>query len=102
MLPALKDGEFLRRWARPRHIVLMLVRNNLAALASGCVASAAVALLVFPGFHLWFDARPFEVRWVDFAVAFGSLGLLAILACFLSARQFLSQSPATTLTDAGR
>ena len=88
--------------ARPGHIVLMLAKNNLAAVASGCIASAAVALLVMPGVHPWFSEHAFDVRWVDAAIALGTLGLLAAFACWLSARPMLSQSPAAALRDAER
>lgn len=94
-------GARLAFGAQSRHIVLLLVKNNLAAVASGCVVSATVALLVLPGVHPWFDAHAFDVRWVDTAVALGALCLLAVLACYLSARPLLSQSPAAALREAG-
>ena len=93
-------GARLAFGARPRHIVLMLVKNNLAAVASGCVASAAVALLVLPAVHPWFHEHALEVRWADAAVALSALGLLAVFACYLSARPLLSQSPASALREA--
>jgi ABC-type antimicrobial peptide transport system permease subunit len=95
-------GARLAFGARSRHIVLMLVKDNLAAVASGSVASAAVALLVLPGVQPRFDAHAFDVRWVDGALALGALALLAVLVCYLSARPLLSQSPATVLREAGR
>lgn len=95
-------GARLAFGARSRHIILLLVSNNLAAVASGCVAGAAVALLVLPAIRARFDAHLFDLRWVDAAVALGSLGLLALLACYLSARPLLSQPPAVALHDAGR
>lgn len=93
-------GARLAFGARSRHIVLLLVKNNLAAVAAGCLAGAAVALLVLPGLHRWFGHYALEVRWVDAAVALGALGLLAVMACYLSARPLLSQSPAAALRDA--
>ncbi len=88
--------------AQPRHIVLMLMNDNLAAVACGCIASAAVALLVLPRVHPWFGAHEFAVRWVDAAAALGALGLLAAIACYLSARPLLQQSPASALREAER
>ena len=86
--------------ARPRHIVLMLVKNNVGPLLFGCIASAAVALLVLPRVRPSFVEHALVVHWTDAAAALGALGLLALLACCLSARPLVSQSPAAVLRDA--
>ncbi len=93
-------GARLAFGARPRHIVLMLVRSNLAAIALGYVTSVLVAWWLLPGLQTRFDTYSLTVRWVDAAVALASLGLLALLACYLSARPVLSQSPAAALREA--
>jgi MacB-like periplasmic core domain/FtsX-like permease family len=85
--------------ARARHIVLMLVRNNLAAVLIGCVLSALLAWLVLPGVPLWFDFRPVNVDWADAALALSSLGVVVAIACYLSARPVVSQSQASALRD---
>lgn len=95
-------GVRLAFGARSRHIVMMLVRNNLAAVAFGCIASAAIALLVLPNVPPWFGARVLHVRWMDAAAALGTLALLAVLACYLSARPLLHRSPAAALREPGR
>ncbi len=95
-------GVRLSFGARSRHIVLMLVKDNFAAVAFGCIASAAVALLVLPSLPPWFGVRAFDVHWVDAAAALSTLALLAVLACYLSARPLLHQSPAAALREAGR
>ena len=46
-----------------------------AAVASGCVVSAAVAMLMLPSLPQLFDAHPIVVHWMDAAVALGSLGV---------------------------
>lgn len=94
-------GAQLAFGARPRHIVLTLLRNNFAAIASGCVASAAAALLVLPGLQPWLELRPLNVHWTDAAVSVGALALLAIVACCLSVRPLLLRSPASLLSQAG-
>ena len=76
----------------------MLVRNNLAALASGGIVAAA-ALPVLPRLHAGLPAL--DVGWVDATVTLTALGLLAVFACYLSARPLLSQSPASLLTAMG-
>jgi predicted permease len=88
--------------ARSRDIVLMLVKGNLAAVICGSIASAAIALLVLPRANPWFGELAFDLHWGDVAAALGALGLLAILACYLSARPLLRQSPAAALREADR
>jgi len=95
-------GVRLAFGARSRHIVMMLVWNNLAAVAFGCIASAAIALLVLPSVPPWFGARVLDVRWMEAAAALSTLALLALIACYLSARPLLHQSPATALREPGR
>lgn len=92
-------GARLAFGAQSRHIVLMLLKNNFAPVAFGGAASAAVALLLLPGVHSRFGAQAFDVRGVDVAVALCTLGVLAVLACYWSARPLLSQSPAAALRE---
>lgn len=86
--------------ARSRHIVLMLLKGNLTAVACGFGASATIALLLLPQVLPWLGEHAFEVRPIDVAAALGALGLLAVCACYLSARPLLRQSPATVLREA--
>lgn len=88
-------GARLAFGARPRHIVLMLLKSIFAALAIGCAASAAFALLVLP--ELALNTHLAGVRGIDASLALGILGLLAIIACYLSAGSILSQAPAAAL-----
>ena len=86
-------GARLAFGASARHIVLMLIRDNSAAFAIGCTASATIVWLLLPSLSLWFD-----VRWLDASVAFGLLSLLAVVACCLSARPLFAGSPAAIVS----
>ena len=90
-------GARLAFGARPRDIVLMLVRSIFAALATGCATSATFAWLVLPKLAL--NTHLAGVRGIDASLAFGILGLLAIIACYLSAVLMLTQAPAAALSQ---
>jgi predicted permease len=95
-------GARLAFGAQSRHIVLMLMRSTLVAVAVGCAASAVVAVLVLPGVLPRFGLPALHLHWLDAVLAVAALVLLAALSCCLAARPLLSQSPARVLREAAR
>jgi hypothetical protein len=94
-------GARLAFGARAHHIVLMLIRGNLAALALGSLLGIAALVLALPAMRPWLGLPAVDIGLQDLAIAFGALSLLAVLACHLSARPLLAESPAAVMRDLG-
>ncbi len=92
-------GARLAFGARAHHIVLMLIRGNLTAIALGSVLGIAVLVLVLPAIGPSLGLPEVNLGLQDLAIAFGALSLLAVLACHLSARPLLAESPAAVMRD---
>ena len=94
-------GARLAFGALARHIVLMLIRGNLTALALGSLLGTVAVVLVLPAIGPRLGVPAVAIGPQDLAIAFGALSLLAVLACYLSARPLLAESPAAVMRDAG-
>jgi predicted permease len=92
-------GARLAFGARAHHIVLMLIRGNLTAIALGSVLGIAALVLVLPAMGPSLGLPEVNLGLQDLAIAFGALSLLAVLACHLSARPLLTDSPAAVMRD---
>lgn len=88
--------------AKDRDVVWLLVRAHFAALAWGLVSSVAIGFVLLNG--PWISslgAAPATSIWTETVVTFAALALLSVLACYLSARPLLAQSPNFALSQEG-